>query len=396
MTPEAPTLLRALSFWPLVLYGLSVIVGAGIYVAIGAVISRAGDAAPLSFLLAGVAAGLTGLCYAELAGRFPDASGAAAYVMHGFGSKRMAQMVGAAVIVSIVISAAAILNGMTTYLAVLVPLPATALQMGMCILFTAIAVSGVRETVILAALLGTIEIGGLVAVTVTGFVQAPDYDLGGMIPLSTAEWRGVLAGGFIAFFAFLGFESLANMAEEIKNPHRTLPRVILTALGASIALYVIVAAAVVLADRRGAHALIGLFQSKAGMPIFALAAGIAVGNGALIEIVMLSRVVYGMARNRQLPSILARVERRTRTPVIATVIVGMLVLGAVLTLSFEGLLVLTNVLTLAIFSVVDLALWRAHAMRGIDAASFKVPRWLPLAAAAVSLILVFAELAPNV
>ena len=95
--PETPTLLRVLSFWPLVFYGLSVIVGAGIYVAIGAVIARAGDAAPISFLLAGIAAGLTGLCYAELAGRFPDASGAAAYVMHGFGSKRMAQLVGAGV-----------------------------------------------------------------------------------------------------------------------------------------------------------------------------------------------------------------------------------------------------------------------------------------------------------
>ena len=395
MRPETPTLLRVLTFWPLVLYGLSVIVGAGIYVAIGAVISRAGDAAPLSFLLAGIAAGLTGLCYAELAGRFPDASGAAAYVMHGFGSKRMAQLVGAAVIASIVISAAAILQGMTTYLAVFLPLPTKTLDMAMCILFTAIAASGVRETVILAALLGSIEIGGLVAVSIAGFVQAPDYDLGGMFPLSTAQWKGILAGGFIGFFAFLGFESLANMAEEIKDPHRTLPRVILTALGASIALYMIVATAVVLADRQGAHALIALFQSKAGTPIFALAAGVAVGNGALIEIVMLSRVVYGMARNRQLPAILARIERRTHTPVIATVIVGMLVLGAGLTLSFEGLLVLTNVLTLAIFSVVDLALWRVHATQGVDVPSFKVPRWLPLTAASVSLILVFAELGPS-
>lgn len=393
--PETPTLLRVLSFWPLVLYGLSVIVGAGIYVAIGAVIARAGDAAPISFLLAGIAAGLTGLCYAELAGRFPDASGAAAYVTHGFGSKRMAQLVGAAVIASVVISAAAILQGMTTYLAVFIPLPTALLDIATCILFTAIAASGVRETVTLAALLGCIEIGGLAAVSFAGFVQAPDYDLGGMLPLSTAQWRGVLAGGFIAFFAFLGFESLANMAEEIKSPHRTLPRVILTALGASIALYMIVATAVVLADRQGAHALLGLFQSKVGTPIFALAAGIAVGNGALIEIVMLSRVVYGMSRNRQLPAILARVERRTRTPVIATALVGMLVLGAALTLSFDGLLVLTNVLTLAIFSVVDLALWRVHRTHGIPAPSFKVPGWLPLAAAAVSLILVFAEFGPS-
>jgi APA family basic amino acid/polyamine antiporter len=202
VTRETPSLLRVLSFWPLVLYGLSVIVGAGIYVAIGAVISRAGDAAPFSFLLAGIAASLTGLCYAELASRFPDASGAAAYVMHGLGSKWMAQLVGAAVIVSIVISAAAILHGMTTYLAILMPLPATVLQIAMCTLFTAIAALGVRETVILAAVLGTIEIGGLVAVSITGFLQAPDYDLAGMIPLGPAQWKGVVAGGFIAFLPF--------------------------------------------------------------------------------------------------------------------------------------------------------------------------------------------------
>lgn len=390
----APALLRVLSFWPMVLYGLSVVVGAGIYVAIGAVISRAGDAAPFSFLLAGIAAGLTGLCYAELASRFPDASGAAAYVMRGFGAKPIAQLAGVAVIISIIISAAAILRGMTVYLAVLIPLPPTTLEIAMCTLFTVIAASGVRETVILAALLGTIEMGGLLAVSIAGFFQAPDYDLGGMIPLTTAQWKGVLGGGFVAFFAFLGFESLANMAEEIKDPHRALPRVILTVLAASIVLYMITASAIVLADRQGTDALIGLFQSTAGMPIFALAAGIAVGNGALIEIVMLSRVIYGMARNSQLPAILARVDRRTHTPVIATIVVGMLVLVAGLTMSFDGLLVLTNLLTLAIFGVVDLALWRVRSTRGIPAAAFEAPYWLPLTAAIVSFMLIVAELVP--
>ena len=79
---------RVLTFWPLLFYGLSVIVGAGIYVAIGAVIGRAGAAAPLSFLLAGIAAAATGLCYAELANRFPEASGAVSYVKQGSGPTR--------------------------------------------------------------------------------------------------------------------------------------------------------------------------------------------------------------------------------------------------------------------------------------------------------------------
>jgi len=85
-----PTLRRVLTFWPLVFYGLEVIVDAGIYVAIGAVMAHAGATAPLSFLFAGIAAAATGLCYAELASRFPEASGAVSYVRHCFGSKRLA------------------------------------------------------------------------------------------------------------------------------------------------------------------------------------------------------------------------------------------------------------------------------------------------------------------
>ena len=95
--PPNAALRRVITFWPLVFNGLGVIVGAGIYVAMGAVIARAGDAAPLSFLLAGIPAVLTGLCYAELAGRYPEASGSVAYVRHAFGSDRLAQLTGGSV-----------------------------------------------------------------------------------------------------------------------------------------------------------------------------------------------------------------------------------------------------------------------------------------------------------
>jgi amino acid transporter len=107
---------RSLTVWPLLFYGLAVIVGAGIYVAIASVIDRAGAAAPLSFLLAGAAAGMTGLCYAELASRFPEASGAAAYVKQGFGSDRAAQATGLALTLAVAIAAASIGSGAVHYL----------------------------------------------------------------------------------------------------------------------------------------------------------------------------------------------------------------------------------------------------------------------------------------
>ena len=108
---------RALTFWPLLFYGLSVIIGAGIYVATGAVVVRAGETAPVSFLLAGAAAALTGLCYADLAARFPEAAGAAAYVKYGFGSDRLALLVGAATTLAVAIAAASIARGAISYLA---------------------------------------------------------------------------------------------------------------------------------------------------------------------------------------------------------------------------------------------------------------------------------------
>ena len=113
---SAAGLKRALTFWPLLFYGLGVIVGAGIYVATGAVIHRAGEAAPISFLLAGMAAGLTGLCYAELAARFPEAAGAASYVKHGLSSDWLGLLVGAATTLAVAVAAASIAHGAVLYL----------------------------------------------------------------------------------------------------------------------------------------------------------------------------------------------------------------------------------------------------------------------------------------
>jgi basic amino acid/polyamine antiporter, APA family len=381
---------RVLTFWPLLFYGLSVIVGAGIYVAIGAVIGRAGAAAPLSFLLAGIAAAATGLCYAELANRFPEASGAVSYVKHGFGSYALAQLTGAALTLAVAIAAASIARGATHYLVVLLPLAPSLLTMILVGSFTAIALSGVRVSVGLAAAMGFIEIAGLLAAMIAGLVAAPAFHMAGMVPSDLAGWRGAISGAFIAFFAFIGFETLANLAEEVKDPHRTVPRGILGAVSASVVLYVAVAAAAVLADRTVGNPLIGLF-SGTGASVFAAIGGIAVANGVLVEIVMLARLFYGMARNRQLPAILGRVHPRMQTPVLATLLAGTIVLAAVLLVPFEQLLTLTNAITLAVFALVDLALWRVQRNGTAVAQGMTVPRWIPPLGVALSVALMLAE-----
>ena len=382
-TPAHVGLRRSLTLWPLLLYGLAVIVGAGIFVAIASVIERVGPAAPLSFLLAGITAGLTGLCYAELSSRFPEAAGAVAFVKEGFGSDRAAQITGVAPTLAVAVAAASIASGAVHYLSVFIRLPPAALIALLVIAFTLLAIAGVRESTIFAAAIGTVEILGLIIAAWAGFLAAPTFDVAGMLPSSVAAWQGIVAGAFIAFFAFIGFESLVNMAEETKDPRRTVPYAIIGAILVSTLLYVIVAASLVFAGRGGESPLLDLFEGSYAT-LFAAVGALAVANGVLVEIMMLARLFYGMAQRRQLPAVLGRVHPRTRTPIEATAMAGGIVLVTALIMPFEHLLALANALTLAIFAAVDIALWRIQGRQPAGNDIFTVPRWVPLAGAVLS------------
>jgi amino acid transporter len=374
---------RSLTFWTLLLYGLAVIVGAGIFVATASVIGRAGPAAPLSFLLAGITAGLTGLCYAELSSRFPEAAGAAAFVREGFGSDRAAQLTGVALTLAVAVAAASIASGAVHYLGVFIHLPPRTLIALLVIAFSLLAIAGVRESAIFAAAIGTVEILGLIIAAWAGFLTAPSFDVAAIMPSSVAAWQGVVAGAFIAFFAFIGFESLVNMAEETKDPRRTVPYAIIGAILVSTLLYVVVAASLVFSGRGGESPLLDLFQGSYAT-LFAAVGALAVANGVLVEIMMLARLFYGMAQRRQLPAALGRVHPRTRTPIEATAVAGGIVLVTALLMPFEHLLALANALTLGIFAAVDIALWRIQRQQPAGEGVFTVPRWVPLAGAALS------------
>jgi len=199
------------------------------------------------------------------------------------------------------------------------------------------------------------------------------------------------AGAFIAFFAFIGFEALANMGEETRDPTRTLPRAILAAVALSIALYVLVAGAVVWGGAAGAdNPLLALFEGRAAL-IFALVGAIAIANGALVEIVMLSRLYFGMAKAGRAPAFLGAVNARTRTPVVATLAAGAFVLGIALFLPFERLLVISNVLTLGVFSIVNVALMRVRADPDAPPAGMPAPFWAPPLAAFLTIGLAASE-----
>jgi amino acid transporter len=199
-----------------------------------------------------------------------------------------------------------------------------------------------------------------------------------------------MAGAFVAFFAFIGFETMANLGEEVKEPASTLPRAILIAVVVSAVLYVAVAWAAVASGAGGDVPLLSLFEGRA-VPGFAAVGAIAIANGVLVEIIMLSRLFYGMASKRQLPAVFARIDPRTQTPVLATLAAGSIIVATALVAPFERLLVWANVFALLIFVTVDLALWKVHATQPRTGRHFSAPRWVPPVAAGLAVALIVGE-----
>ncbi len=244
-SPEAvepaltPTeLRRTLSLPLLVLYGLGVTVGAGIFALVGEILGSAGDQAALAFLIAGLIAGLTGVSYMALVAQFPRAGGEAVYVRHGLGTTA-GRAAGLGVVVTGIISSAVVSLAFAGYVATLIDLPERATAAGIVVLLCLVAWWGVRESVLLAAVVTVLEVGTLIVVVAFGL---PDLGSGAITPAFNLFADGaigpVFAGAGIAFFAFIGFEDIANMAEETIDPRRTAPRAIAWTLGITIVAYV--------------------------------------------------------------------------------------------------------------------------------------------------------------
>jgi len=365
---STPGLKRAVGLGLITAQGVGIIVGAGIYVLVGSVAQAAGDATPLAFLLAGVLAALIGFCYAELAGRFPEAAGAPAYVQEAFGIDLLSRATGLAVALVLAFSVASIARGFAAYLQVFLALPTPVLAGAAVLLGIAIACLGVRESLAVAAAMTAIELGGLALVVVAGApaaAEAIERLPSAFAPIGMAGWAGVLSGSFLAFFAFIGFENLANMAEETRDTQRTLPRAILLSLGISTAVYAVVATVTVLAVPREALVtaqtpllLVVRGATWLSADLFAVLALIAVANGVLLELVALARLLYGMARRGWLPTWLSSVHPGSQVPRRATWLGGGLTLLLTVSLPFVSLVELTSLATLLVFALVAAALWR--------------------------------------
>lgn len=384
----AGALKRRLGPGLLTAYGVGVMVGAGIYVLVGAVAGQAGIWAPLSFLLAGIVAVPTAMSYGELSARIPEAAGEAAYVELGLRRHGLAVVIGLAIVVAGTISAAAVLRGGVGYLTALVAVPDWAAIVGLGAGLTAIALAGVLESLAFAAVLTAIEVAGLCMVTWAGLSGAPSAD---WQALPAPHWAPVAGAAGLAFFAFIGFEDLVNMAEETRDPERSMPRAILGALTITAVLYALVSLAAVRAVpiaelARSPRPLALVWQHGTGTSARFLSAiaVIAALNGILAQIVMAARVLYGLGRRTPALALFHHAAPRLGTPVLASVLIGALVVAAALTLQVQALANVTSGILLAVFATVNGALIGLKRQGGA-AAAFRVPVWMPWAGLCLSL-----------
>lgn len=359
------TLKRALSLPLVTFYGLGTILGAGIYVLVGKVAGAAGLYMPISFLFASFIALFTGISYAELGSRYPVSAGEAHYVQQAFGKTWLSGVVGWMVVFTGIVSSATLAHGFAGYANVFLNAPDWLLTVGFVVALSLIAIWGILESAMLALIITLIEIGGLVLVIFIagdGLAALPQR-LPDLIPdLHATTWAGIYAGAFLAFYSFIGFEDIVNVAEEVKQPEKNIPRAIFWALGLATFMYIVVALVAVMALPTAeltaqTAPLAYIVASKGYSPaIIGMIGLVSIMNGALVNIIMASRVIYGMGKQGNAPALFATISKRTRTPLLATILVMLIILLFNLCLPLVTLAKTTSAVILCVFIMIHLAL----------------------------------------
>jgi APA family basic amino acid/polyamine antiporter len=396
-----PRLKRSITLPFLIFYGLGTMVGGGFYALLGVVLQEAGSATPFALLLTGLLALLSACSFAELSSRYPVSAGEAHYVREGFGHTGFSTVVGWLVVLTGLVSAATLAVACIAFLE-----DRFTLHSGLGIFLLVLAMGmvagwGIGQSVGVVTAITFIEVGALLyilGINVGAFAEFPTRTTE-IVPswgAGSGSWLGVFSGAFLAFYAFIGFEDMVNMAEEVKNVRRTLPIAILVSIALTTVLYVAVALAVVLSGstERLAESSTPIaelasgqgWMSTTGIWLVSLLAGL---NGALVQIIMSSRVAYGMAERNQAPRWFAVIHPRTRTPLRATLAMTIIILVLALFFPLTTLARTTSAIILLVFAAVNLALWRIKKSDPNPACEGpRFPRWLSLAGFVASLLVV--------
>ncbi|MDN3905817.1 APC family permease [Arthrobacter sp. YD2] len=396
---SSPGLKRAIGVPLLFAFIVGDTLGAGIYTLVGTMASDVGGAIWLPLLIALVVALLTAATYAELITKYPHAGGAARYADRAFGIPYVSFLVGFLMMASGITTAAALANAFAgDYLTALIDVPAAPAAVAFIILLTLINLRGVKESLAANLIASIIEVSGLVIVIV---VCAIVFTSGNGEPSRLLEFapdvpplQGAFAASIVAFFSFLGFEAAANMAEEVRNPSKAYPRALFGAICTAGLVYLLIALGAVivmdpteLAESTGPLlAVVGASGVAIPPGLFSIIALIAIANGALLFMVMASRVGYGLAEAELLPRAFSRVLPGRRTPWVSIVVVAGLTIVLTLTGNVASLAETTVLLLLLVFLSANVSVLVLKKDK-VDHEHFSAPRFMPVLAIIASIAL---------
>ncbi|MER7113583.1 APC family permease [Saccharomonospora azurea] len=376
------------------------ILGTTIYALTGEVAGKVGGALWLPFLIAFVVAFLTAFSYLELVSKYPRAGGAPLYVHKAFGVHLLTFLIAFAVMSSGITSASSAAQAFSgDYLEAIVGENVSGwawlVAIGFLVLLSVINFRGVSESVRMNVVLTCVEITGLLIVIVFGAyalftgTHSPDIDPdpGRLVRFDpdTTPLLAVTSATALAFFAMVGFEDSVNMAEETKNPTRSFPRALLLGMSITATIYLLIAlitSTLVPTDTLAASDGPLLLVVQAAAPwfppfVFSLIALFAVTNTALINMMMASRLVYGMAQEHVIPSPFAVVHPARRTPWVSILFTSLLAVILVSTLEIADLGSTTSLLLLAVFTVVNIAVLVLRRDE-VEHEHFRAPTWVPI------------------
>lgn len=335
-------------------YVLGDVLGSGIYVLIGAVAAAVGGAFWLAFAAGVTVATITGLAYAELVTKYPQAAGAALYVNKAFKKPVLTFLITICMLSAVFAASGSLATGFARYFSQVFELPpALLVTLIFIVILTIVNYIGITESVVINMAMTLVEIAGLAIVLLIGVIHVSrgDADFTVLTQFSSegSPIFAIIAGVALAFFAMTGFENAANVAEETVNPSVTFPRALVGGMIAAGVIYVLVAmtaALVVPIDTLGDSEAALLEVVRAGiLPVpvgimiiaFAIIAMVAITNTTLVSVVTQSRILFGMAREGVVPRVFAKIHPTRRSPWVALLFAG----GVVATLLVVGSIVST-------------------------------------------------------
>lgn len=342
---------RSLSLWQLTFMSVGIILGAGIYVIIGEAVGLSGNFIWFSFIIAAFVATLTAFSYAELSSRFPKAGAEYVYVENSFGN-RAAWIVSWLLLAGSVIGGATVAMGFARYFSAIFHTPVIVVALIVLVIIVIILVIGIQETAKLTILFTAIEIAGLIIVI---FIGLPYF--GSVNYLEAAQGlKGVIEGGVLIFFGYLGFEGITRLAEETKNPEKNLPKAIMYSMVITTIIYILVGISAVSVipwgELSASQAPLSLIAERVfGEQSFLILSVIALFstfNTALMMLLTGSRLIYGISHQDAIPKVFSIVGKRFRTPWVAIITI---VAAAMLFLFLGDLKTIANLTNFTIFSV---------------------------------------------